>query len=101
MKFIQYRILDKAIMPDGTHIQIEDWSEICSICKPCDTLVTFPKVTTPFACYNTSDRVRIALAFENEQETRQAFSDLTSGRKSLKDFRSNANWDKRHYLDLI
>ena len=42
---------------------------------------------------------RLELWFKTEEQTRQAFADLLSGKKSLKDFRENA--ERPHYLDLI
>ena len=77
-------------MPDGTKIQIEDWSEDYSFMAPASTLVAYPVAKT------TSDRqfgpsrnktFRLAFSFESDKETKKAYEDLIVGVKQLIDFK--------------
>lgn len=100
----KHKIVEKATLTDGTHIQIEDWHPCYDFEPTCGTLAAYPiaKETNTENIMNYPKRgesFRLELWFKTEEQTRQAFADLLSGKKSLKDFRENA--ERPHYLDLI
>lgn len=99
-----HRILDRSELQDGTHIQIEDWHPCYDFYPTCGTLAAYPiaKETDRNSKMGYPERgrtFRLALYFKSEEQTRQAYADLLSGGKTLKDFRSNA--EHPHHLDLI
>lgn len=99
-----HKIVKRAELQDGTHIQIEDWHPCYDFEPTCGTLAAYPIAketdTTSKMNYPERDRTfRLELWFKTEEQTRQAFADLVSGKKTLKDFRANA--EHKHYLDLI
>lgn len=83
------KIIKKAEMPDGTVVQIEDWSK------------DYPKVypqSSCIGCYplakgtdgrwiKSGKTFRLALEFGSQDETEKAFSSLRSGAKTLLDFK--------------
>lgn len=100
----KHKIVEKAAMPDGAHIQIEDWHPCYDFEPTCGTLAAYPiaretDVTSKMGYPERGRTFRLELWFKTEEQTRQAFADLLSGKKSLKDFRANA--ERKHYLDLI
>ena len=97
-----YKILDRAELEDGTRIQIEDWHPCNDFMPICGTLAAYPIAKESGSGYFSPKRgqaFRLAFNFESEEQTRQAHAELLSGKKTLKDFRANA--EKPHYLDLI
>ena len=97
-----HKILDCAELQDGTHIQIEDWHPCYDFLPTCGTLSAYPIAKESGRGYFSPQRghtFRLAFDFKSEKETRQAYADILSGKKSFKDFRENAQ--RREYLDMI
>ena len=65
------RVIRKAIMKDGTHIQIEDWSENYSFVKFADTIAAYPTVR--------GERLRAEKRFDSAEATSKAFEKLLNG----------------------
>lgn len=83
------KVVEKGVMPNGTHIQIEDWSEAYSCYPPADTLASYPKSKmTHEGSYapKAGSTYRFSFRFADAEETKEAFSDLLTGRKQLSDF---------------
>ena len=96
------KVIDKAIMPNGTHIQIEDWSEDYSFHSYADTLAAYPKskVSHPGAFSpKGNETFRAGFNFNSEDETRKAFDLLAQGKAELADYKANMR-DKK-YIDCI
>ncbi|HSH51778.1 MAG TPA: hypothetical protein VK982_08655 [Bacteroidales bacterium] len=95
-------ILQKGRMPDGTVIQIEDWSEDYSFFEYGSTIGAYPiskmGYTRQFAP-RKGEKVRMQYGFESSEEAERAFNGLVEGTKTLKDFELNL-YDKR-YKDCV
>lgn len=84
-------ILERAVMPDGTSIQLEDWHEDYPEVFPfADTVAAYPiaKETverSPFSPQR-GETFRAEFRFSNADNAREAFDALVSGAKPLKDF---------------
>lgn len=92
------KILEKALTPDGTKIQIEDWREDYS-CFSTLSIGAYPIMkrlpqSQKLYWHKPGEKVRISIdrGFNNDQEVINAFEDLKTGKKSIKDF-SNHFWD--------
>lgn len=92
------KVIERAIMPDGTKIQIEDWTKDYSCFKtlsiaaypimqrlPQSKRLYFHESGRPF-------RVDINRDWKNDDEVKKAFSELQNGIKEVKDF-ANQFWD--------
>lgn len=95
------KILKKDIMPDGTKIQLEDWSEDYS-CFDTLHIAAYPILkrvpqSRKFYWAMPGDRFRVEIVrgFNNDQEVLTAFEELKTGKKSIIDF-SNQFWDFWH-----
>lgn len=80
-----YKIVKKATMPCGTLIQIEDWHPCYDFEPTCGILAAYPiaKETNTESIMNYPERgktFRLELGFKTEEQTRQAFADLLSGK---------------------
>lgn len=91
-------ILKRDKTPDGTTIQIEDWRKDYS-CFNTLSIAAYPimrrlpnSVTLYWHKPGEKFRVSIDRAFNDDQEVMNAFEDLKTGKKSIKDF-SNHFWD--------
>lgn len=86
------RIVKKGVMPDGTAIQLEDWSEDYSFYAPVSHLAAYPiaKKTLPRVpgwCYPEYDKkFRLCFCFGPETSAELAFLALQSGEKQLMDY---------------
>lgn len=88
------KVIRKGIMPDGTKVQIEDWSEDYSFHSPADTVAAYPKAKCTI--YNkhwdypkVNNTFRADFTFEGKKDAERAFEDLISGNANLKDFIEN------------
>lgn len=97
------KVLAKGTMPDGTDIQIEDWSENYSFHNYADTLATYPKSKmTHEGTYapKSGETFRCSFRFGGDEEAKAAFKALTEGGKSLSDYREYMR-DRLKYGDCI
>lgn len=96
------KVLKRGIMPDGTNLQIEDWSDNYTFMSHGSTLAAYPKskisLDGSFAPKGKQE-FRCAFNFNSEAETRKAFSELIIGVKELADFKANMHDPK--YADCI
>ena len=81
------KVLEKAIMPNGVKIQIEDWKENYSFVKTLN-IACYPMATktqnSPFGLRN-GKIFRLALdKFKNDKEVYKTFNKLQSGEISIK-----------------
>lgn len=95
------KVLERATTPDGTKIQIEDWTQDYDCFKTL-SIATYPialkKPTskeTPFFEINKPFRVAINRNWTNDNEVKNAFEELKAGTKNIKDF-SEQFWDLWH-----
>lgn len=83
------QIIEKAIMPDGTKIQIEDWSKDYSCYAECGTIGAYPIAQMsgdrPFEP-ERGRTFRMSINFDTKEEARKCFEQLKSGEKQLIDF---------------
>ena len=98
------RVIARAATKDGTPIQIEDWHEdYPSLAEPEATLAAYlpvKEVHPQIKIYtNRMPKVRCSFSFGTKEEAREAFESLTSGAKTLKDYKDFLNDDwKAEYL---
>lgn len=82
-------IIEKATMPDGTHIQLEDWRNDYPDIYDNFTIAAYP------ICQNTvgnwiksGERFRLDISrFNFDDDVKQIFEDLTNGKITLSDLR--------------
>ena len=90
-------------MPDGTAIQIEDWSEVYPDIYPqASTLAAYPisKWSIPgMFAPKAGEQFRAGFDFPDCCACAQAFEDLTSGEKTLADFLDHL--ERREYRAAI
>lgn len=77
------KILQRGQMPDGTEIQIEDWSENYSFYAYGSFLVAYPK-------NRYGEKVRASKIFGSAEEAVKAFNALKNGDKKLTVFNFTA-----------
>ena len=93
------QIIKKGIMPDGTKIQIEDWSESYSCYSKCGTVAAYPIAKTsikkaarggiyagPWYYPAAGEKFRLSFNFNCGDDAAQVFDKLISGESQLKDF---------------
>ena len=110
---MSYKIVEKAVMPNGTEIQLEDWRESNS--KEYPDLYGFMIGAYPIA-RNTSrseiiqkrDKFRLSISHNTQQNYTNEdviadFEALKSGQKTLKDLSEHFWYGKRDmfYLGMI
>src|SRR5690625_1483640 len=81
-------------MPDGTKIQIEDWSEDYDFYAPNSTIGAYPIAQVngkQFYSPKKSRTFRLSFKFSDELEARKAFDGLLKGKKHLIDFKKHVN----------
>lgn len=96
------KILQEGTMPDGTHIQIEEWNENYSFMPYGSTIASYPKakVSHPGSFSPKGNEIyRFQFDFASQEEAFNAFSDLLTGNKVLSDFKSKMYNPK--YADCI
>ena len=84
-------IIKKAVMPDGTHIQLEDWGSDYPSVNKNYTIGAYP------ICQNTvgnwiksGEKFRLDISrFNTDDDVKQIFEDLTSGKITLADLRKH------------
>lgn len=84
------KVCCKGMTPDGTAIQIEDWSEVYPDIYPqASTLAAYPvskwSIPGSFAP-KAGEQFRAGFDFPDCHACAQAFEDLTAGAKTLADF---------------
>lgn len=72
------KIIERAVMPDGTPIQINDWSEDFSCYAPCDEIAAYPR-------NRYGEKVRVNRHFDSAEDAWTAFRQLMNGEKTLVD----------------
>ena len=86
-------IIEKAMMPNGTEIQIEDWGKDYSCYGECSTIATYPisKITADNILeYPERNKIfRLDIQFKNKQEAKICFEQLKNGEKQIIDFCDN------------
>lgn len=83
-------IIKKAVMPDGTHIQLEDWRADYPSVNENYTIGAYP------ICQNTvgywirgGETFRLTISrFNTNDDVKQIFENLTSGKITLADLRN-------------
>ena len=76
------KVLERAVIPDGTKIQIEDWSGDYSFHRFADFVAAYPVARGSIK----GSTFRAYCQFENAQKASEAFLALKSGEKQLDDF---------------
>lgn len=97
------KVLVTGNIPNGTNIQIEDWSENYHFHNYADTIASYPisKMTHAGAyAPKAGETYRFAFKFESTEEAKNAYDDLITGRKELSDFRSKMD-GKLEYRNCI
>ena len=83
-------VIERAVMPDGTDIQIEDWSKDYSCFAECGTIATYPiakQTARNLLEYpRRNETFRLDIQFKNKDEARKCFEQLKSGEKQIIDF---------------
>lgn len=77
------KVLQSGQMPDGTEIQIEDWSDKYSFYAYGSFVAAYPK-------NRYGEEVREKEIFRNAEEAEKAFNALKNGDKTLADFNFTA-----------
>lgn len=96
------KVIAKAIMPNGTNIQIENWNENYDFIPPCSTLATYPISRASHKgsfSPRANETYRFAFDFKSSEEAKQAFENLKNGTKLLADYIQCL--DKKEYADCI
>ena len=92
------KIIRKGTTPNGTHIQIEDWSENYTFHNKNATIGFYPMAihdiydeeNPHFPAYpKRGETFRSEFDFNTEEEAKEAFDSLQSGEKSFMDFLDN------------
>lgn len=81
-------------MPDGTKIQIEDWSEDYDFHAQNSTIGAYPIAQVNGKQFYSPKRgrtFRLSFNFFDEAEARKAFDELLKGEKQLIDFKKHVN----------
>lgn len=82
-------IIRCGLMPDGTKIQIEDWSRSYKLFAPCSTVAAFPKSKVNLISRDVigeGETFRASFTFFNAEEAERAFERLLKGEATLKDY---------------
>ena len=96
------KVLERATMPDGTKIQIEDWSDDYSFHNFADLVAAYPIARNSIR----KRKFRATCQFENASQASEAFYAIKSGEKTLDDFPfvalSSGNYIPfRQYIPLV
>ena len=91
------QVIEKGIMPDGTKIQIEDWSNGYSFHSKNSTIAFYPKAVnsiykSPELRHPYPERgetFRATLDFAEEEAAREAFQSMVNGSKIYMDYIEN------------
>lgn len=88
------QVIKRAVMPDGTKIQIEDWHDNYSFIARRGTVAAYPvsKATIPGSFEPSAGvKFRVSFDFDHESDAEQAFNKLVSGEAQLRDFIERMN----------
>ena len=85
------KVLQRGQMPDGTEIQIEEWSENYSFYAYGSMVAAYPK-------NRYGEKIRANKTFESAEESEKAFNALKNGDKTLADFNFTAKDSGRDIL---
>ena len=85
------KVLQRGQMPDGTEIQIEEWSENYSFYAYGSMVAAYPQ-------NRYGEKVRANKTFESAEEAEEAFNALKNGDKTLADFNFTAKESGRDIL---
>lgn len=84
-------IVEKDLLPDGTKIQIEDWSTEYSFMPYGRTVASYPKSKANHKG-DFSPKIdklfRCAFDFNSHAEAKNAYDELLSGSKTLSDYKN-------------
>lgn len=83
------KIKEKGVMQNGTHIQLEDWSENYSVAKGCTTLGTYPTAERSLKgafMPKAGEKFRASFNFDSEAAAKAAFESLINSTDDLTDF---------------
>lgn len=106
----EMEVIEKGNAPDGTRIQIEDWSMNYSSYPRKSTIGFYPKAkhslynddNSHFPPYPERGKIfRACFSFDSEEEAKKAFDDIVSGRKSYMEYLdnySNAALSKDYFI---
>lgn len=91
------QVIKRDIMPDGTKIQIEDWSNDYNFYKKNSTIALYPIAINsiyknPKSIYPYPERgktFRASLDFDTEENARYAFQSMVNGSKTYMDYMEN------------
>jgi len=90
-------VVKSSVMPDGTKIQIEDWSKDYDFIPPSSALAAYSvskwTIDSSFGP-RAGEIYRFQFNFADKAEIERAFADLTSGIKSLADFKDKLDRPK-------
>ena len=96
------KVLKTGTMPDGTHIQIEEWNENYNFMPYGSTLASYPKSKVSHEgsfSPKGNEIYRFEFDFNSNNEAEIAFNDLLNGIKNLSDFKTHLS--KQKYADCI
>lgn len=96
------KVLEKGIMPNGTVIQIEEWSENYSFMPYGRTIASYPKSKASHdGTYSpkANERYRFEFDFKSHEEAKEVYNKLLNGIIQLSDIKSNLYYPK--YADCI
>ena len=77
------------VMPDGTKIQIEDWSRCYKLFAPCSTVAAFPKSKVNIMSIGepkAGETFRASFTFFDAKSAEEAFERLCKGEAQLKEY---------------
>lgn len=96
------KVLKTGTMPEGTHIQIEDWSDDYNFVPYGNMLASYPKSkATHEGQYSPkgNEIYRFSFEFNSNEDAEKMFSDLLNGGKELSDLK--AFLKESEYKDCI
>lgn len=97
------KVIERATMPSGTAIQIEDWhNDYPKVFAPSNTIAAYPKSkSNHHSSFSPkfNETFRASFNFPTALEAKEAFKQLTNGNKKLSDY-SFFMWDKK-YADCL
>ena len=108
-----YKIIDKAVLPNGTKIQLEDWHENNTTNYPelyGYTIAAYPvaKNSSRMGWIKVNDTFRLAIGFNKytgytDEKVLKDYETLKNGEKTLADLREHFNNGAKSefYLGLI
>ena len=98
------KVLERAAMPDGTEIQMEDWhADYPTVFAHNASIGAYPKSKVNFKTTwfpKRGQNFRASFNFKTESDARQAYNDLINGNKTLVDF-VELMWDRSRYRAAI